>query len=83
MGLVDLLTDLENFKFGMSSQEQVDEQIESSPPISSDEMKVYANGIVVGSVSKKIESLLGQFLEQNKFLMNRLTSRVDGLALSS
>ena len=69
MGLVDLLTDLENFKFGMSSQEQVDEQIESSPPVSSDEMKVYANGIVVGSVSKqeeinkKIEFRDGQFTQ--------------------
>ena len=45
MGLVDLLTDLENFKFGMSSQEQVDEQIESSPSITN----------VVSSVSKQIE----------------------------
>ena len=45
MGLVDLLTDLENFKFGMSSQEQVDEQIESTPSITN----------VVSSVSKQIE----------------------------
>ena len=45
MGLVDLLTDLENFKFGMSSQEQVNEQIESSPSITN----------VVSSVSKQIE----------------------------
>ena len=33
--------------------------------------------------TKKMEGLLGQLLEQNKFLMNRLTSRVDGLALSN
>ena len=45
MGLVDLLTDLENFKFGMSSQEQVDEQIESTPSITN----------VVNSISKQIE----------------------------
>ena len=59
MGLVDLLTDLENFKFGMSSQEQVNEQIESSPSITN----------VVSSVSKqidinkKIEFRNGQFTQ--------------------
>ena len=59
MGLVDLLTDLENFKFGMSSQEQVDEQIDTSPSITN----------VVSSVSKqidinkKIEFRNGQFTQ--------------------
>ena len=59
MGLVDLLTDLENFKFGMSSQEQVDEHIESTPSITN----------VVNSISqqieinKKIEFSDGQFTQ--------------------
>jgi len=40
-----------------------------------------AEGVNVDT--RKMESLLGQMLVQYEFLMNRLTSRVDGLALSS
>ena len=40
-----------------------------------------AGGVKVDN--RKMESLLGQMLVQYEFLMNRLTSKVDGLALSS
>jgi hypothetical protein len=69
VGLVDLLTDLENFKFGMSSQEQVDEQIESSPPISSDEIGIERifpfnlPAIQKIEINKKIEFRNGQFTQ--------------------
>ena len=60
MGLVDLLTDLENFKYGMSSPDKVDGQIESGVDFFDD-----LEGGAVGFTTQAEGNLLSQY---NKFI---------------